>query len=119
MDLKGLSIGNIILKNGINIIVDIDTFIDINKNPLDYAPLVANKETLSIIGVDAINDNPKDKHIYDGDLIFKILEFEFTNTLAWPGSEGFCCWELKNDFRRYKYIHEVQNLIYNLNGNVF
>lgn len=117
VELKGLCIGNIILKKDTPIVVNIDTLLDVNKNPLDYAPLVANKDTLRLIGIDTIGDNPKEKHIYNDDLVFKILEFEFTNTLVWGNGEGFCCWELKNNLKKYRYIHEIQNLYNILNLN--
>lgn len=80
----------------------------------DIEPIPLTAEILTKLGFEVIDDNPKKKPHYEGDILFKICDFEFTNSQI----DGFRCYEINGGNTIYKYVHQLQNLYQDLTGNV-
>jgi hypothetical protein len=83
-----------------------------NKWAQKHSGIPITIDLLKVCGIEFQDDNPKQKPQYDGDIIFKILDFEFTNSQI----EGFRCYEINGGKTIYKYLHQLQNLFYILSG---
>jgi hypothetical protein len=82
----------------------------------EYAnPIPLTVEWLDKWYFEVIDDNPKQKPHYQGDVIVKILGYEFTNSMV----DGFKCYELCSERGgvTIKYVHQLQNLYFFLSGH--
>lgn len=81
----------------------------------ELVPIVITTELLDMLGIEWVDDNPKMKPHYDGDILFYI-EYsqnnyhQFTNSMV----DGFISWDLG---RTIKYVHELQNINLELVGH--
>lgn len=80
-----------------------------------FKPIELTEQWLLKFELEVIDDNPKKKPHYEGDIIFKIklddyFVFEFSNSM----SDGFVCYNLGS--LKIKYAHQLQNLYFALTG---
>jgi len=75
-------------------------------------PIEVSEEILLKVGFEVIDDNPKQKPHYKGDVLFKIIDFEFSNSMK----DGFVSYQINNGETAIKYIHQLQNLYFALTG---
>ena len=78
--------------------------VDYEYSEIQGIPL--DEELLLKCGFEVIDDNPKQKPHYEGDILFRILEFEFTNSMC----DGFKCYQINDGNTIIKYLHQLQNL---------
>jgi hypothetical protein len=75
-------------------------------------PIVITEDWLKGFGFEVIDDNPKQKVHYQGDVLFYLADFEFTNSQK----DGFYCYQINNGDTVYRYVHQLQNLAHSLIG---
>lgn len=76
--------------------------------------VLITEELLKIIGVEVVDDNPKQKAHYAGDIKFTFCGFEFMNSQKAGSNDAFYSYELSDGNTYYRYIHELQNLYFAL-----
>jgi len=125
MEANELRIGNYILKslksgNGrkINDKIGVQDIVRIYENTgsFNYESIPLTEEWLLKFGFKIIDDNPKQKPQYKGDIIFKILDFEFSNSDKSNNNNGFYCYEINNGDTIINYVNQLQNLYFALTG---
>lgn len=70
-------------------------------------PVVITKEVLTEMNIKWVDDNPKQKPHYEGDILFTIAGHEFSNS----GKDGFYSYSLNQGQVVYRYVHELVALL--------
>lgn len=82
----------------------------------DYVrPIKLTEEWLLKFGFKVTSDNPKSKSQYKGDILFYILDFEFSNSEKGQDG-GFYSYQLNSGNTIVRFVHQLQNLYYALTG---
>lgn len=80
-----------------------------------FSPIPLTEEWLLNLGFSIEDDNPKQKLQYEGDILFKISDFVFSNSEKGQNG-GFYCYEINQGKTIIKYVHSLQNLYFALTG---
>lgn len=99
-------------------LIDGDGYINLSQSDIipdssiGLSGIPLTEEILLKCGFEVIDDNPKQKPHYKGDILFKVLDFEFTNSMC----DGFKCYQINNGETIIKSLHQLQNLFHALTG---
>lgn len=127
IDPKELRIGNYVrsLKNNSNLCfggnlpfweVTIDDILHILNNPKNYEPIPLTEDWLVKFGFEVTDDNPKQKSYYEGDILFDMVCFKFSNSEKKGSNGGFYCYEINDGNTYINSVHQIQNLYFALTG---
>lgn len=106
-----LRLGNKVIRNGIVVTVDYQTFWNVEKYPDQYQPIELTEDWLLKMGFDLLHFG-KFRKVYD---LLKDSRFGYSDNFGLANIESAVTFGCK-DFTHVKYVHQLQNLYFALTG---